>query len=312
MINIKIKGVKYNIKGGIRMLFSSMIGSRRFFPGSLLFVLLWGGISLFLWEVTRSFSMIQPAHGPFVALLLFLSAASAVYFLLSLGFYFQDREVMEVPGRWIVFALLCLVILAYLAVSLLVIQAGLKEARWDESWGVIPARYFGYEGRSQGEGAWHWGPLLAVLGVLLVSLVCNMLYLPVRLRLAQEKGYDMSSVWNMAASVAELLLILLGLARPMLYGLLGAMLLLLFCFRISRLGVLHAFLFTLFQPFMLLDSSLGRMKWVATAMPATDLTPVEFRSRVSGLRQTVQQETKEEFQREIDEQNSLKNRKEEK
>ena len=294
------------------MLFSSMMGSRRFFPGSLLFVLLWGGISLFLWEVTRSFSMIQPAHGPFVALLLFLSAASAVYFLLSLGFYFQDREVMEVPGRWIVFALVCLVILAYLAVSLLVIQVGLKEARWDESWGVIPARYFGYEGRSQGEGAWHWGPLLAVLGVLLVSLVCNVLYLPARMQVAREKGYDMNSVWNMAASVAELLLILLGLARPVLYGLLGAMLLLLFLFRISRLGVLHAFLFTLFQPFMLLDSSLGRMKWVATAMPATDLTPVEFRSRVSGLRQTVQQETKEEFQREIDEQNSLKNRKEEK
>ena len=294
------------------MLFSSMIGSRRFFPGSLLFVLLWGGISLFLWEVTRSFSMIQPAHGPFVALLLFLSAASAVYFLLSLGFYFQDREVMEVPGRWIVFALVCLVILAYLAVSLLVIQVGLKEARWDESWGVIPARYFGYEGRNQGEGPWHWGPLLAVLGVLLVSLVCNVLYLPARMQVAREKGYDMNSVWNTAASVAELLLILLGLARPMLYGLLGAMLLLLFLFRISRLGVLHAFLFTLFQPFMLLDSSLGRMKWVATAMPATDLTPVEFRSRVSGLRQTVQQETKEEFQREIDEQNSLKNRKEEK
>ena len=294
------------------MLFSSMMRSRRFFPGSLVFVLLWGAVSLFLWEVTRSFSMIQPAHGPFVALLLFLSAASAVYFLLSLGFYFQDREVMEVPGRWIVFALLCLAILAYLAVSLLVIQVGLKEARWDESWGVIPARYFGYEGRSQGEGAWHWGPLLAVLGVLLVSLVCNVLYLPARMRVAREKGYDMGSVWNMAASVAELLLILLGLARPMLYGLLGAMLLLLFLFRISRLGVLHAFLFTLFQPFMLLDSSLGRMKWVATAMPATDLTPVEFRSRVSGLRQTVQQETKEEFQREIDEQNSLKNRKEEK
>ena len=294
------------------MLFSSMMGSRRFFPGSLLFVLLWGGISLFLWEVTRSFSMIQPAHGPFVALLLFLSAASAVYFLLSLGFYFQDREVMEVPGRWIVFALVCLVILAYLAVSLLVIQVGLKEARWDESWDVIPARYFGYEGRSQGEGAWHWGPLLAVLGVLLVSLVCNVLYLPARMQVAREKGYDMNSVWNTAASVAELLLILLGLARPVLYGLLGAMLLLLFLFRISRLGVLHAFLFTLFQPFMLLDSSLGRMKWVTTAMPATDLTPVEFRSRVSGLRQTVQQETKEEFQREIDEQNSLKNRKEEK
>ena len=294
------------------MLFSSMMGSRRFFPGSLLFVLLWGGISLFLWEVTRSFSMIQPAHGPFVALLLFLSAASAVYFLLSLGFYFQHREVMGVPRRWIVFALVCLVILAYLAVSLLVIQVGLREARWDESWGVIPARYFGYEGRSQGEGAWHWGPLLAVLGVLLVSLVCNVLYLPARMQVAREKGYDMNSVWNTAASVAELLLILLGLARPVLYGLLGAMLLLLFLFRISRLGVLHAFLFTLFQPFMLLDSSLGRMKWVATAMPATDLTPVEFRSRVSGLRQTVQQETKEEFQREIDEQNSLKNRKEEK
>ncbi len=294
------------------MLSSSMMRSRRFFPGSLVFVLLWGAVSLFLWEVTRSFSMIQPVHGPFVALLLFLSAASAIYFLLSLGFYFQDREVMEVPGRWIVFALLCLVILAYLAVSLLVIQVGLREARWDESWSVIPHRYFGFEQRAGEAEAWNWGPLLLVGGVLLVSLVCNMLYLPVRLRLAQEKGYDMSSVWNMAASVAELLLILLGLARPMLYGLLGAMLLLLFCFRISRLGVLHAFLFTLLQPFMLLDSSLGRMKWVATAMPTTDLTPVEFRSRVSGLRQTVQQETKEEFQQEIDGQSSLKNRKEEK
>ena len=122
------------------MLSSGMMRSRRFFPGSLVFVLLWGAVSLFLWEVTRSFSMIQPVHGPFVALLLFLSAASAVYFLLSLGFYFQDREVMEVPGRWIVFALVCLVILAYLAVSLLVIQVGLREARWDESWGVIPHR----------------------------------------------------------------------------------------------------------------------------------------------------------------------------
>ena len=294
------------------MLSSSMMRSRRFFPGSLVFVLLWGAVSLFLWEVTRSFSMIRPVHGPFVALLLFLSAASAVYFLLSLGFYFQDREVMEVPGRWIVFALLCLVILAYLAVSLLVIQVGLREARWDESWSVIPARYFGYEGRSQGEGVWHWGPLLAVLGVLLVSLVCNVLYLPARMRVAREKGYDMGSVWNMAASVAELLLLLLGLARPMLYSLLGAMLLLLFCFRIPKLGALHAFLFTLFQPFMLLDSSVGKMKWVATAMPTTDLTPVEFRSRVSGLRQTVEQETKEEFQQGIDGQNSLKNSKEEK
>ena len=264
------------------MLSSSMMRSRRFFPGSLVFVLLWGAVSLFLWEVTRSFSMIQPVHGPFVALLLFLSAASAVYFLLSL------------------------------AVSLLVIQVGLREARWDESWSVIPHRYFGFEQRAGEAEAWNWGPLLLVGGVLLVSLVCNVLYLPARLRLAQEKGYDMSSVWNMAASVAELLLILLGLARPMLYGLLGAMLLWLFCFRISRLGVLHAFLFTLFQPFMLLDSSLGRMKWVATAMPTTDLTPVEFRSRVAGLRQTVQQETKEEFQQEIDGQNSLKNRKEEK
>lgn len=92
------------------MLSSSMMRSRRFFPGSLVFVLLWGAVSLFLWEVTRSFSMIQPVHGPFVALLLFLSAASALYFLLSLGFYFQDREVMEVPGRWIVFALLCAVL----------------------------------------------------------------------------------------------------------------------------------------------------------------------------------------------------------
>lgn len=289
-----------------------MMRERRFLPGSLVFVLLWGAVSLFLWEVTRSFSMIQPVHGPFVALLLFFSAASAVYFLLSLGFYFQDREVMEVPGRWIVFALVCLVILAYLAVSLLVIQVGLREARWDESWGVIPARYFGYEGRSQGEGVWHWGPLLAVLGVLLVSLVCNVLYLPARMRVAREKGYDMGSVWNMAASVAELLLLLLGLARPMLYSLLGAMLLLLFCFRIPKLGALHAFLFTLFQPFMLLDSSVGKMKWVATAMPTTDLTPVEFRSRVSGLRQTVEQETKEEFQQEIDGQNSLKNSKEKK
>ena len=99
------------------MLSSGMMRSRRFFPGSLVFVLLWGAVSLFLWEVTRSFSMIQPVHGPFVALLLFLSAASALYFLLSLGFYFQDREVMEAPGRWIVFALVCLVILAYLAVS---------------------------------------------------------------------------------------------------------------------------------------------------------------------------------------------------
>ena len=269
------------------MLSSRMMRSRRFFPGSLVFVLLWGAGSLFLWEVTRSFSMIQPVHGPFVALLLFLSVVSAVYFLLSLGFYFQDREVMEVPGRWIVFALLCLVILAYLAVSLLVIWVGLREARWDESWSVIPHCYFGFEQRAEEAEAWNWGPLLLVGGVLLVSLVCNMSYLPVRLRLAQEKGYDMSSVWNMTAGVAELLLILLGLARPMLYGLLGAMLLLPFCFRISKLGVLHAFLFTLFQPFMLLDSSLGRMKWVATAMPTTDLTPVEFRSRVSGLRQTV-------------------------
>ena len=219
---------------------------------------------------------------------------------------------MEVPGRWIVFALLCLVILAYLAVSLLVIQVGLKEARWDESWGVIPARYFGYEGRSQGEGAWHWGPLLAVLGVLLVSLVCNVLYLPARMQVAREKGYDMNSVWNTAASVAELLLILLGLARPVLYGLLGSCF---YCCSVSAFpgwGCCTPFCSPCFKPFMLLDSSLGRMKWVATAMPATDLTPVEFRSRVSGLRQTVQQETKEEFQREIDEQNSLKNRKEEK
>ena len=62
------------------MLSSSMMRSRRFFPGSLVFVLLWGAVSLFLWEVTRSFSMIQPVHGPFVALLLFFLIGGEILF----------------------------------------------------------------------------------------------------------------------------------------------------------------------------------------------------------------------------------------
>lgn len=153
--------------------------------------------------------------------------------------------------------------------------------------------------------------LLWAGGILLFCLICNMIYLPIRLRVAKEKGYDTDSIGNLLASVAILLLVILSLAKPSLYWWLGALLLvLLLAVRIPKLGLLHSLLFTLFQPFALLDSGLSKVKLLSTSVSTTSAISSEMKARSAGLHQTIRDEVREEFQQDIDQNTTVQTHKE--
>ena len=66
--------------------------------------------------------------------------------------------------------------------------------------------------------------------------------------------------------MALLLLALMGLAKPSLYLWMAALLLVLLVIRIPKLGMKYALLFTIFQPFAILDSGMQRAKFVSSGM----------------------------------------------
>ena len=224
--------------------------------------------------------------------------------------------------KWGLFVFLCLLALLYLVISLSVIFPAFSQARWDEGASQAISRYFDFSfGKEKKPSArltphdpedvkWHWDMLLWAGGILLFCLICNMIYLPIRLRVAKEKGCDTDSIGNLLASVAILLLVILGLAKPSLYWWLGGLLLVLLAVRIPKLGLLHALLFTLFQPFALLDSSLSKVKLLSTSVSTTSAISGEMKARSAGLHQTIRDEVHEEFQQDIDQNTTVQTHKE--
>ena len=105
-------------------------------------------------------------------------------------------------------------------------------------------------------------------------------------------------------------LVILGLAKPSLYWWLGGLLLVLLVVRIPRLGPLHALLFTLFQPFALLDSGLSKVKLLSTSVSTTSAISSEMKARSAGLHQTIRDEVREEFQQDIDQNTTVQTHKE--
>ena len=51
------------------MFIDKKMSNRSFVPTNIISLLLLGIVSLVLWEFTRSSSLIRPAHGPFLALM---------------------------------------------------------------------------------------------------------------------------------------------------------------------------------------------------------------------------------------------------
>ena len=304
------------------MFIDKKMSNRSFVPTNIISLLLLGIVSLVLWEFTRSSSLIRPAHGPFLALMVVLSLFCTIYCLVSFGFYFYDHDFSSPRKKWGLFVFLCLLALLYLVISLSVIFPAFSEARWDEGASQAISRYFDFSlGKEKEPSArltphdpedvkWHWDMLLWAGGILLFCLICNIIYLPIRLRVAKEKGYDTESIGNLLASVAILLLVLLGLAKPSLYWWLGGLLLVLLAVRIPRLGPLHALLFALFQPFALLDSGLSKVKLLSTSVSTTSAISSEMKARSAGLHQTIRDEVREEFQQDIDQNTTVQTHKE--
>lgn len=304
------------------MFLDKKMSNRSFVPTNVLSLLLLGIVSLVLWEFTRSSSLIRPVHGPFLVLMVVLSLLCTAYCLAGVGFYFYDHDFSSPRKKWGLFVFLCVLILLYLFMSLSVIFPAFSEARWNEGVSQVANRYFDFSfGKEEESSAhlpphdpedvkWHWEMLLWAGGILLFCLICNMIYLPIRLRVAKEKGYDTDSIGNLLASVAILLLALLGLAKPSLYWWLGGLVLVLLAVRIPRLGLLHALLFTLFQPFALLDSGLSKVKLLSTSVSTTSAISGEMKARSAGLHQTIRQEVQEEFQQDIDQNTTVQTHKE--
>ena len=96
-----------------------------------------------------------------------------------------------------------------------------------------------------------------------------------------------------------LLLALMGLAKPSLYLWMGALLLVLLVVRIPKLGVKCALLFTIFQPFAILDSGFQRAKFISSGMYFGRFVTGEMQARLTSLQQTSYEEKSEEYQDEL-------------
>ena len=90
------------------MFIDKKMSNRSFVPTNIISLLLLGIVSLVLWEFTRSSSLIRPAHGPFLALLVVLSLFCTIYCLVSFGFYFYDHDFSSPRKKWGLFVFLCL------------------------------------------------------------------------------------------------------------------------------------------------------------------------------------------------------------
>ena len=295
-----------------------MMSNRRFVPTNFIFILILGFVSLVLWETTRFFGRVQPAYGPLMVLMLVLSSLVLVYFGVSFILYLYDHAFSDPWKRWAAMIAVGIVVVVYLLSSILGILPALDYVHWSEDWGEVAQRYsYSFEidpnpsSREIAEeqqhkealreywGTWNWKYLLLFVAVVAVCLVCHILFLPLRIYVAREKGYDSDSLGNTAASVALLLLALMGLAKPSLYLWMAALLLVLLVVRIPKLGLKYALLFTIFQPFAILDSGMQRAKFFSSGMYFSPFVTGEMQARMTGLQQTGHDERNEEFQEEL-------------
>lgn len=295
-----------------------MMSNRRFVPTNFIFILILGFLSLVLWETTRFFGRVQPAYGPLMVLMLVLSSLVLVYFAVSFILYLYDHAFSEPWKRWAAILAVGLVVVVYMVSSFVGILPSFNYVHWSENWGEVAQRYsysFADNANPNGHmiaeeqqhkealreywGTWNWKYLLLFVAVVAVCLVADILFLPLRVYAAREKGYDSDSLGNTAASVALLLLALMGLAKPSLYLWMAALLLVLLVIRIPKLGVKYALLFTIFQPFAILDSGMQRAKFVSSGMYLSPFVTGEMQARMTGLQQTGHDERNEEFQEEL-------------
>lgn len=295
-----------------------MMSNRRFVPTNFIFILILGFLSLVLWETTRFFGRVQPAYGPLMVLMLVLSSLVLVYFAVSFILYLYDHAFSEPWKRWAAILAVGLVVVVYMVSSFVGILPSLNYVHWSEDWGEVAQRYsysFADNANPNGHmiaeeqqhkealreywGTWNWKYLLLFVAVVAVCLVADILFLPLRVYAAREKGYDSDSLGNTAASVALLLLALMGLAKPSLYLWMAALLLVLLVIRIPKLGMKYALLFTIFQPFAILDSGMQRAKFVSSGMYLSPFVTGEMQARMTGLQQTGHDERNEEFQEEL-------------
>ena len=291
-----------------------MMSNRRFVPTNFIFILILVFLSLVLWETTRFFGRVQPAYGPLMVLMLVLSSLVLVYFAVSFILYLYDHAFSEPWKRWAAILAVGLVVVVYMVSSFVGILPSLNYVHWGE----VAQRYsysFADNANPNGHmiaeeqqhkealreywGTWNWKYLLLFVAVVAVCLVADILFLPLRIYAAREKGYDSDSLGNTAASVALLLLALMGLAKPSLYLWMAALLLVLLVIRIPKLGVKYALLFTIFQPFAILDSGMQRAKFVSSGMYLSPFVTGEMQARMTGLQQTGHDERNEEFQEEL-------------
>ena len=237
---------------------------------------------------------------------------------MSFILYLYDHAFSAPWKRWAAMIAVGLVVVVYLLSSILGILPALDYVHWSEDWGEVAQRYsYSFEidpnpsSREIAEeqqhkealreywGTWNWKYLLLFVAVVAVCLVCHILFLPLRIYVAREKGYDSDSLGNTAASVALLLLALMGLAKPSLYLWMGVLLLVLLVVRIPKLGLKYALLFTIFQPFAILDSGMQRAKFFSSGMYFSPFVTGEMQARMTGLQQTGHDERNEEFQEEL-------------
>lgn len=295
-----------------------MMSNRRFVPTNFIFILILGFLSLVLWETTRFFGRVQPAYGPLMVLMLVLSSLVLVYFAVSFILYLYDHAFSEPWKRWTAILAVGLVVVVYMVSSFVGILPSLNYVHWSEDWGEVAQRYsysFADNANPNGHmiaeeqqhkealreywGTWNWKYLLLFVAVVAVCLVADILFLPLRVYAAREKGYDSDSLGSTAASVALLLLALMGLAKPSLYLWMAALLLVLLVIRIPKLGMKYALLFTIFQPFAILDSGMQRAKFVSSGMYLSPFVTGEMQARMTGLQQTGHDERNEAFQEEL-------------
>lgn len=277
--------------------------NRRFVPTRFFWIFLLGLGAFLLFNQTLTFSTVPVANWAVMGGCILLSLALSVYFLVSLMLYCQDhgvsRAVMLVIG---------LVVLLFIGLNFFRICQNLSGASWEmEPWDTVRLRYshphqsleelLAEQRQLQLRRINQDDPppkdtksLWIALGFLVLCLVCNAIYRPYRLKMAQEKGYNTESALNLLTGVAMLLLLVAGIAKPVCLLWLGGLAMALFLLRLPKLGPVHAFLFTLLQPLALMDSGVSKIKYMTIPAPRRNIHPTDVSVFTVGLNMARKEE----------------------
>lgn len=285
--------------------------NRRFVPTNLIWILLLGVAAFLMLNQTLTFSVVSVANWVIMGSCILLSLALSVYFLVSLMLYCQDHGVSRA-----VMLIIGLVVLLFIGLNFFRICQNLSEASWEmEPWDTVRLRYshphqsleelLAEQRQLQLRRINQDDPppkdtksLWIALGFLVLCLVCNAIYRPYRLKMAQEKGYNTESTLNLLTGVAMLLLLVAGIAKPVCLLWLGGLALVLFLLRLPKLGLVHALLITLLQPLAMVDMGVSRMKYNTTISPAPRMGIGIFVNTANfvGLNMARKEEIQEELQ----------------